>query len=176
MVQNGEWGGNPELYAAAWLYGVKIKIYSQEYTNTNGMLVINADGHQRAIDTVRAMWTISYHGKNHYNSIHLPGNPPLPMRHIKNVLRFQSYLQQALDEYQDDLTIISTMSHSEGHPIPTIAIEPLRKATGQMMSYIALQILNAGGDDIPESHLKSFLFQVEEGVMQTVKEDNDAPS
>jgi hypothetical protein len=45
IVQNGEWGGNSELYAAAWLYGVNITIYSQEYTNTNGMLVINADGH-----------------------------------------------------------------------------------------------------------------------------------
>ena len=58
-MQNGEWGGNPELYAAAWLYGVNITIYSQEYTNTNGMLVINADGLQGAIDTVRAMWTVS---------------------------------------------------------------------------------------------------------------------
>jgi hypothetical protein len=55
MVQNGEWGGNPELYAAAWLYGVNITIYSQEYTNTNGMLVINADGHQGVIDTGRTM-------------------------------------------------------------------------------------------------------------------------
>ena len=130
MVQNGEWGGNPELYAAAWLYGVNITIYSQEYTNTNGMLVINADGHQGAIDMGRAMWTILYHGNNHYNSIRSPGNPSILMRHIKNVQQFQSYLQQALDEYQDDLTIISTMSRSEGHPIPTITIEPLGKATG----------------------------------------------
>ena len=138
MVQNGEWGGNPELYAAAWLYGVNITIYSQEYTNTNGMLVINADGHQRAIDMVPAMWTILFHGNNHYNSIRLPGNPPLPIRHIKNDQRFQSYLQQALDEYQDDLTIISTMSHSEGHPIPTIVVKLLRKTTRRMMSYILL--------------------------------------
>ncbi len=58
MMQNGEWGGNPELYAAAWLYGINITIYSQEYTNTNGMLVINADGHQGNLDTARAMWTI----------------------------------------------------------------------------------------------------------------------
>jgi hypothetical protein len=120
------------------LYGVNITIYSQEYTNTNGMLVINADGHQRAIDMVRAMWTILFHGNNHYNSIRLPGNPPLPIRHIKNDQRFQSYLQQALDEYQDDLTIISTMSHSEGHPIPTIVVELLRKTTRRMMSYILL--------------------------------------
>ncbi len=65
-------GGNPEVYAATWLYGVNITIYSQEYTNTNGMLVINADGQQGAIDTVRAMWTISYHRNNHYNSIVCP--------------------------------------------------------------------------------------------------------
>ena len=57
MVQHGEWGENLEVYAAAWLYGVNITIYSQEYTNTNGMLVINADGHQRDIVMVHAMWT-----------------------------------------------------------------------------------------------------------------------
>jgi hypothetical protein len=165
MVQNREWGGNPELYAAAWLYGVNITIYSQEYTNTNGMLVINAYGHQGVINTGCTMWTISYHGNNHYNSIRLPGNPSIPMMHIKNIQRFQSYLQQALDEYQDDLTIISTMSCSEGQPIPTITIKPLHEAAGQMMSYIALQILNAGGAAIPESHLKSLLSQVEERVM-----------
>ncbi len=85
IVQNGEWGGNPELYAAAWLYGVNITIYSQEYTNTNEMLVINADGHQGVLDTGHAMWTISYHGNNHYNSIRLPGNPSIPMAYIKNV-------------------------------------------------------------------------------------------
>ncbi len=67
------------------------------------------------------------------------------------------------------------MPRSEGHPIPIITIEPLPKATGQMMSYIALQILNAGGDAIPESHLKSLLSQVEEGVMQSVKEVNVPP-
>ena len=43
-------GGNPELYAAAWFYGVNITIFSQEYTNTDGMLIINADGHQGDID------------------------------------------------------------------------------------------------------------------------------
>jgi hypothetical protein len=98
------------------------------------------------------------------------------MRHIKNVQRFQSYLQQALDEYQDDLAIISTMSCSEGQPIPTmITIEPLRKATRQMMSYIALQILNAGGAAIPESHLKSLLSQVKERVTQSLQEVNVPP-
>ena len=46
MGQNGKWGGNPELYVAAWFYGVNITIYSQEYVNTNGMLIINIDGHR----------------------------------------------------------------------------------------------------------------------------------
>jgi hypothetical protein len=44
-----------------------------------------------------------------------------------------------------------------------------------MMSYIALQILNAGGAVIPESHLKSLLFQVEESVMQSSHEVNAPP-
>jgi hypothetical protein len=152
-----------------------ITIYSQEYTYTNGMLVINTVRHQGVIDTGRAMWTISYHGNNHYNSIRLPGNPSIPMVHIKNVQQFESYLQQALDEYQDDLIIISTMSRSEGQLIPTITIEPLHEAAGQMISYIALQILNAGGAAIPESHLKSLLSQVEETVVQSLQEANAPP-
>ena len=67
------------------------------------------------------------------------------------------------------------MSRSKGHPIPTITIEPLREATGQMMSYIALQILNAGGTAIPESHLKSLLSQVKERVTQSLQEVNVPP-
>ncbi len=43
------------------------------------------------------------------------------------------------------------------------------------MSYIALQILNAGGAAIPESHLKSLLFQVKETVVQSLQEVNAPP-
>ncbi len=46
MGQNGVWGGNPEVYAAAWFYGVNTTIYSQEYVNTDGILIIKADGPQ----------------------------------------------------------------------------------------------------------------------------------
>ena len=140
------------------------------------MLIINTDGHQGAIDTARMMWTISFHGSNHYSSIQLPGNPPLPIRHIKNVQRFQSYLQQALDKYQDDLIIISSMSCTKGHPISTIAVESLCKTTKRMMTYIALQILIAGGDAISELHLKSLLSQVKEGVMKSVQGDTAVSS
>ncbi len=169
MSQNGKWGGDPELYNAAWFYGVNIAVYSPEYTNTNGMLIINADGHQGAIDGAPVMWTISFHSSNQYNSIGLPGNPPLPIRHIMNVQRYQSYLQQVLDKYPDNLTIIALMLCTKGHPIPTIAVQSLRKTTGRMMSYIALQILSAGGDAILESHLKSLLSQAKEGVMKSVQ-------
>ncbi len=119
------------------------------------MLVVNANGHQEAINTARVMWTISFHGNNHYISIWSPGNPPLPIRHIKNVQHFQSYLQLALNEYQDDLTIIPSMLRTEGHPIPTIPVESLRETTGRMMSYNVVQILSAGGNAILELHLKS---------------------
>ena len=135
------------------------------------MLIINADGHQGDIDTACVMWTVSFHGSKHYKSIWLPGNPPLPIRYIKNVQCFQSYIQQALDEYQDDLTIISSMSRTKDHPIPTIVVESLRETTQRTMSYIALLILSAGEDAILESHLKSLLSQVEEGVMKWVQGD-----
>jgi hypothetical protein len=36
--QNGIWGSNPEVYTAAWFYGVDITIYSQDYVNTDGVL------------------------------------------------------------------------------------------------------------------------------------------
>ena len=69
MGQNGEWGGNRELYAAAWFYGVNTTIYSQESINTNGMLISNADGHQRAIDSTHVTRTISFCDSNHYHNI-----------------------------------------------------------------------------------------------------------
>jgi hypothetical protein len=40
-----------------------------------------------------------------------------------NVQQYQSYLQQALEKYQDDLTIIASMLSTEGHPIPAIRNE-----------------------------------------------------
>ena len=39
------------------------------------------------------------------------------------------------------------------------------------MSYIVVQIFSAGGDAISESHLKSLLSQVKEGVMKSVQGD-----
>jgi hypothetical protein len=37
---------------------------------------------------------------------------------MKNVQRYQAYLQQALDDYQDYFTIIASILRTDGHPIP----------------------------------------------------------
>jgi hypothetical protein len=176
MGQNGVWGGNPEVYAAAWFYGVDITIYSQEYVNTDGILIIKADGPQGNDDHVCVMWNMSYQGNNHYNSIQSPGNLPLPIQHITNVQHYQAYLQQALDNYQDDFTIIALMLRTNDNPIPPHKINSLRKTTGSIMSYIALQLLGAGGGAISESHLKFLHAQAEEGVMEFVRKEPVTPS
>ncbi len=36
-------GGLPEVYAAAWFYGMDITIYAQEYANTGGFLMFKGD-------------------------------------------------------------------------------------------------------------------------------------
>ncbi len=151
-------------------------IYSQEYVNTDGILIIKAAGPQGKNDHVCVMWNMSYHGNNHYNSIQSPGNPPLPIQHITNIQCYQAYLQQVLDNYQDDFTIIASMLRTNGHPIPPHKIDSLCETTCSIMSYIALQLLGAGGDVISESHLKALRTQAEEGVMEFVREEPVTPS
>ena len=87
-----------------------------------------------------------------------------------NVQHYQAYLQQALDKYQDDFIIIASTLRTDGPPIPPNKIESLRVTTGLILSYIALQLLSAGGDAILDLHLKSLLFQAEEEVMESVQE------
>jgi hypothetical protein len=68
------------------------------------------------------------------------------------------------------------MSRTDGHPIPPHKIDLLCETTSSIMSYIALQLLGAGGDAISESHLKSLSAQAEEGVMEFVREEPVTPS
>jgi hypothetical protein len=118
MGQNGVWGGNPKVYAAAWFYGINITIYSQDYVNTDGVLIIKADGPQGTNDHSCVMWNISYHGNNHFNSICSPGNPSCPTQHIMNIECYQAYLQQTLDDYQDNFAIMASLMHTGSTPIP----------------------------------------------------------
>ena len=99
------------------------------------------------------------------------------MKHVININCYQSYLQQqALDKYQDNLTIIASMSHTKGNPIPPFVVESLRETTRRIMSYIALQILSAGGDAILESRIKALLSQAKEGDVKSVQGYPPVPS
>jgi hypothetical protein len=68
------------VYAAAWFNGIDIFIQAQEYANTGGFLVFKGDGPKEdSCYPVRTMWTLSYHGNNHYNSIQSPGTHLVPL-------------------------------------------------------------------------------------------------
>jgi hypothetical protein len=95
--QNGKWGGHLEVHAAAWFYDVDITIYSPEYTNTGGFLVFKVGGPKGTCNTPNAMWSISYHNNNHFNSIRSPKNPPCPSQDKLDVDCYQAYMQNALD-------------------------------------------------------------------------------
>jgi hypothetical protein len=90
------------VYAAAWFYGIDITIYAIEYATTGGNLIFKADELDANCNADCAMWFLSYHGNNHYNSIQSPGNPPWPTQHITNMKRYQANLQSALDDYHDN--------------------------------------------------------------------------
>ncbi len=147
MGQNSIWGGNPEVYAAAWFYGINIMTYSQDYINTDGVLIIKADGPQGTNDHSCVMWNILYHGNIHFNSIHSPRNPSRPTQHIMNVEHYQAYLQQTLDDYQDDFAIMASLTHTGSTPIPPHEINLIRE-TPAIISFIALQLLGAGGEAV----------------------------
>ncbi len=172
MGQNGIWGGNPEVYAAAWFYGVNIKIYSQYYVNTDGVLIIKADGPQGTNDHSCVMWNFSYHGNNHFNSIRSPRNPSCPTQHIMNIEHYQAYLQQILDDYQDDFAIMASLTHTGSTPIPPHEINLIRETTALIMPYIALQLLGAGGEAVLEPRLKILRDQAKEGAMEFIQTES----
>jgi hypothetical protein len=125
MGKNGARGGHPEVHAAAWFYGIDITIYAKEYASNGGSLVFMADGPNAKCNTNRAMWILSYHGNNHYNSIRSPGNPHRPTRHIANVKRYQAYFQSALDDYHNDYAQLVSSSILDNVPIPPHKVETI---------------------------------------------------
>jgi hypothetical protein len=169
MGQNGIWGGNPEIYAAAWFYGADIMIYSQDYVNTDGVLIIKADGPQGTNDHSCVMCNISYHGNNHFNSIRSLGNPSRPTQHIMNIECYQAYLQQTLDDYQDDFAIMASLTCTGSTPIPPHVINLIRETTASITSYIALQLLGTGGEALLEPRLKILRNQAKEGAMEFIQ-------
>ncbi len=64
---------------------------------------------------------------------------------------YQAYLQNALDNYQDNFTKLALLSHTNGIPIPPHNIDLIWATTGLLMLYIAAHLLAAGGAAISES-------------------------
>jgi hypothetical protein len=87
--------------------------------------------------TPNAMWNISYHGNIHFNSIRSPKNPPCPSQDKSDMNPYQAYMQNALDDYQDNFAKLAFLSYNNGTPIPSHDIEPIRATTGLIMLYIA---------------------------------------
>jgi hypothetical protein len=59
MRDDGTWGGNQELYAAARLFSVYIVVHQESFR-----MVIECDAHKP-----RTVLHIAYHGSDHYDSV-----------------------------------------------------------------------------------------------------------
>jgi hypothetical protein len=168
MGQNSTWGGHPEVYAAAWFYDVAIMIYSPEYTNTGGFLVFKAGGSNGTCNTPNAVWNILYHGNNHFNGIQSPKNPSC-LSQDKSDVDCYHYMQNALDDCQENFAKLAFLSYNNGTPIPPHNIKPIRATTGLIVLYIAVHLLAVGGAPISESRMKILLDQAEECVTEFVQ-------
>jgi hypothetical protein len=144
MGQNGTWGGHPEVYAAAWFYDVDITICSPEYTNTGGFLVFKVGGPNGTCNTPNVMLNILYHSNNHFNSIQSPKNHPCSSQDKLDMDCYQAYMQNALDDYQEDFAKLAFLSYNNGTPIPPHNIKPIWVTTSLIMLYIAGHLLATG--------------------------------
>ncbi len=107
------------------------------------------------------MWNIPYHGNNHFNSIQSPKKPTHPSQHKMDMDHYQAYMQNALDDYQDDFTKLALLSHINGTPIPPQDINSIRATTSLIMLYIAVHLLTSDKVAISESRMKILLDQAE---------------
>jgi hypothetical protein len=161
MKQDGAWGGHPEVYAAAWFYCINITIYAQEYTSTGRCLIFKGDGPDANCNADRPMWFLSYHGNNHYNSIRTPGNPLQPIQHIAIVKHYQANLQSALEDYHDNYEQLMYSSIIDNAPILPRELGSIWEITRTIMSYVAAQLLEAGGKVIPEEQMADLCTHAE---------------
>jgi hypothetical protein len=124
-------------------------IYSLDYTNISGFLVFKAGGPNDTCITPNAMLNILYHGNNHFNSIRSPKNPPRPSRDKLDVDRYQAYMQNTFEDYQDNFAKLAFLSYNNGTPI--LPHKPIWATTGLIMLDIAVHLLATGGAPISES-------------------------
>jgi hypothetical protein len=67
MKDDGQWGGNVEVVAAARCYERDIIVFSSEVAN--GVLSFSCDAGNGKKDGSKDSLMLSYHGNDHYNSI-----------------------------------------------------------------------------------------------------------
>jgi hypothetical protein len=63
-----------------------------------------------------------------------------------NVKQFQAGLQSGLDYYYNNVAQLVSSSTAKNVPIPPHKIDSIQKSTQSIMSYIAGQLLDAGGE------------------------------
>lgn len=67
MRDDGQWGGNVEVVAAARCYERDIIVFSSEVAN--GVLSFSCDAGNGKKDSTKDSLMLSYHGNDHYNSV-----------------------------------------------------------------------------------------------------------
>jgi hypothetical protein len=102
MRQDGEWGGNLELVAAARLYQRRIRVFS------GNMAAMNID-YDSSESPHGPELLVSYHDNDHYNSVRdttRRGKPPVP----KKTYPTSTDQMTEEDEYEDDIRTSDTES------------------------------------------------------------------
>ncbi len=173
MGQNGEWGGLPEVYAAAWFYGVDITIYSKDYLNTGGCLTFTADSPKGSNATSRLAWHISYHDNNHYNSVRSLDTVPCNSQYKSDSNRLEADLQGALDNHYHDCTHLAREADNAGSLVHPDDINTIRAVTVTVMKYIADRLAEVGGRKITEPQLQTLCIQVK--TREALSPSNVAP-
>jgi hypothetical protein len=178
MGQDGAWAGHPEIYAAAMCYKVDVTIYSKDYAEIGGSLVIKYAGGTEMVERDRPMIHISYHDNNHYNSV----RPPISSQSsgpgfVTTTDRLEADMERALKDHQDEVGhAIATNTSENDYTLPEDRIKPIRENSSKIMSYIAHQLSAADGRGVYEAKLKGSRDQAEARALRTAQYAEEAPT
>jgi hypothetical protein len=99
-------------------YKVNITIYSKDYTEIGGSLVITYAGATDEVVRDRTMIYISYHDNNHFNS----GRPPRSSQSngpvfLTGTKRLEADMEHAIKDHQDEVGQAIAMDTTENGPM-----------------------------------------------------------
>jgi hypothetical protein len=173
MGQDGAWAGHPEIYAAAMCYKVEVTIYSKDYAEKGGSLVISDAGETENVVQDRPMIYISYHDNNHFNSVRPPiSSQPNGQVFLTGTERLEADMDRALKDHQEEVSqAIALDTTVNGFSPPEEKVKPIRDNSLKIMSYIAHQLLAADGRCITEAQLKESLDQAEVRALRTAQHE-----